>query len=259
MADEEEEDYMSDKYLLEAPSSTERLPIDKRTAYKIKKELQHKLSNVKNKAKPLKEKEKEKREEGMSTALDSTNIGFALLQKMGYKKGTGLGKEGTGRAEPIPISLKSDRGGLGRDVHVKRQQEIREKLFEEREKKRSKLQEIKQEDFRKHMSNKFVDKTIQSDLYKSQKACEQLDTAKELTCKEAWFWPEIKKEEEEEEEEEEATENTNEPELEPYEKLIQLTQYLRTQHYYCIWCGITYNDESDLAQNCPGDTAEDHD
>lgn len=93
MADEEE-DYMSDKYLLEAPGSTQRLPIDKRTAYKNKKEQQHKLCNARNKAKPLKEKEHEKREEGMATAIDSTNIGFALLQKMGYKKGTGLGKEG---------------------------------------------------------------------------------------------------------------------------------------------------------------------
>jgi hypothetical protein len=93
MADDEE-DYMSDKYLFEASNATQGLPINKLTALKNKKETQHKLSNQRNKVKPLKEKEHEKREEGMAKALDNTNIGFALLQKMGYKKGTGLGKEG---------------------------------------------------------------------------------------------------------------------------------------------------------------------
>lgn len=72
----------------------------------------------------------------------------------------------------------SDRGGLGRESHLKRQQEIKKTLLEEKTKKRIKVEQRQREDFRKHMSNKFVDKQIQSDLYKSQKACEQLDKAK---------------------------------------------------------------------------------
>ena len=38
--------------------------------------------------------EAEKREEGLNKSLDATNKGFALLQKMGYKPGDGIGKSG---------------------------------------------------------------------------------------------------------------------------------------------------------------------
>lgn len=70
-----------------------------------------------------------------------------------------------------------------------------------------------------------------------------------------------------------------------FDKLQILTSYLRGVHFYCIWCGTTYNgksdnnmdvvlslfllpllkyifffltDEEDLCSNCPGDTAADH-
>lgn len=76
--------------------------------------------------------------------------------------------------------------------------------------------------------------------------------------------------------------------LQSFDKLQILTSYLRGIHFYCIWCGTTYNgksgdnmavvlllfllplliyvciflsltDEEDLCSNCPGDTAADHD
>lgn len=75
--------------------------------------------------------------------------------------------------------------------------------------------------------------------------------------------------------------------LQSFDKLHILTSYLRRVHFYCIWCGTTYNgksddnmpagfigvfsnfadtlffvvltDEEDLCSNCPGDTAADHD
>jgi len=75
-----------------------------------------------------------------------------------------------------------DRGGLGRDNHLKRQNEVKKTLLEEKTKKRIKVEQRLREDFRKHMSSKFGDKKIQSDLYKSQKACEQLDKAKVQFC-----------------------------------------------------------------------------
>ena len=49
----------------------------------------------------------------MQKSLDSTNKGFALLAKMGYIAGESLGKSNSGRVEPIPIEVKSDRSGLG--------------------------------------------------------------------------------------------------------------------------------------------------
>lgn len=38
--------------------------------------------------------EAEKRDEGLGKSLDASNKGFALLQKMGYKPGEGIGKSG---------------------------------------------------------------------------------------------------------------------------------------------------------------------
>ena len=94
MADEDDEDYMSDKFLLGLDDSRPGLPVVNRVAKQYKKEEKHKLTCQRNKTKPMHIREAESREQGMANALDSSNKGFALLQKMGYKHGTGLGKEG---------------------------------------------------------------------------------------------------------------------------------------------------------------------
>ena len=46
-------------------------------------------------------------------SIDSKNKGFKMLQTMGWAEGKGLGKEASGRLEPIPVSTKNDRSGLG--------------------------------------------------------------------------------------------------------------------------------------------------
>lgn len=74
--------------------------------------------------------------------------------------------------------LSIDRGGLGRDMLLKRQREVKEALKHETAKKRVKIEQNQRENFRRHMSGKFADRQTSSDLYKSQKACEQLDKAK---------------------------------------------------------------------------------
>ncbi|KAK2635150.1 hypothetical protein Ddye_029942 [Dipteronia dyeriana] len=50
---------------------------------------------------------------GSSTAIDSSNIGFKLLKKHGWKEGTGLGICEQGRLEPIRTCLKNNKRGLG--------------------------------------------------------------------------------------------------------------------------------------------------
>ena len=72
----------------------------------------------------------------------------------------------------------SGRGGLGREAMLKRQREIKESLRSEIAKKRVKVEQKQRENFRTHMSSKFVERQIKGDLYKSQKACEQLDKTK---------------------------------------------------------------------------------
>ena len=61
---------------------------------------------------------------------------------------------------------------------LKRQREIKEILKHEVAKKRAKIEHNQREDFRRHMSGKFAERQTASDLYKSQKACEQLDKSK---------------------------------------------------------------------------------
>ena len=50
----------------------------------------------------------------MDTPIPSSNIGYKLLQKMGWKEKTSLGREGKDSLiEPLQITLKNDNFGLG--------------------------------------------------------------------------------------------------------------------------------------------------
>lgn len=42
------------------------------------------------------------------------------------------------------------------------------------------------------------------------------------------------------------------------EKIMKLHVFLRSELYYCFYCGNKYQSEKDLYQNCPGITANDH-
>ena len=63
----------------------------------------------------LQKTEDEKRSEGLSSAISSSNIGFRMLQQMGYNPGKALGKHEQGTLEPLNLDVKRSRSGLGRD------------------------------------------------------------------------------------------------------------------------------------------------
>ena len=76
-----------------------------------------------------------------------------------------------------------------------------------------------------------------------------------------WFWPErkaAKTESDEEDEEEELEDDTLAFEYEPTEKLQMLNNYLRTSYNYCHWCGVQYDNATDIKDNCPGTEKDDH-
>lgn len=50
----------------------------------------------------------------METHISENNIGYKLLQKMGWQAGRGLGSQGQGRIDPIRIELKDDSLGVGK-------------------------------------------------------------------------------------------------------------------------------------------------
>ena len=91
---EEEEDYMSDKFLSSLPDSRPGVFKLDRVAREHKKEQRHSEKNKRNTTKPKSVLEEEHRSQALDKALDSENKGFAMLQKMGYKTGMGLGRAG---------------------------------------------------------------------------------------------------------------------------------------------------------------------
>ncbi|XP_045808823.1 PIN2/TERF1-interacting telomerase inhibitor 1-like [Trifolium pratense] len=55
-----------------------------------------------------------------STTINSSNIGFQLLKKHGWKEGTGLGIYEQGRLEPLETRVKNNKRGLGADIVKKK-------------------------------------------------------------------------------------------------------------------------------------------
>lgn len=70
------------------------MPMVKRFKETLRRETLHKEKNILNQQKSCKEKEKNRRDAALQNSLSSENKGFALLQKMGYTAGQGLGKDG---------------------------------------------------------------------------------------------------------------------------------------------------------------------
>ena len=66
----------------------------KKVLDKQSRDVRHQKKNAKNYTKPRKQLEQERRTEGLQSAIGTSNKGFAMLQKMGYKPGMALGKEG---------------------------------------------------------------------------------------------------------------------------------------------------------------------
>lgn len=268
MSSDEEPDYMSEEFLAACVKDVRPgLVFQKSTKRQHQLEEKQQKANEKyrEKNKPVRELEAERREEGMKEAIPVQNKGFAMLRKMGYNPGEGLGKAGEGRTEPVPVELKADRGGLGREAAIK--EIVSRKLTMLARKISNQSSTSSLAEFRNRMKDQATQRLVAADLRKSQRMCENLDEQKGTDKPaEPWFWPEKEPEEEgdkkklklEEEVEDEKPKEDEDDQLEPTEKLELLTTYLRRVHLYCIWCGTLFDDDQDLSSNCPGFTREDH-
>jgi len=202
--EDEEEDYMSDAFLAKCVQDDVRPGLKtshstKREHEALKKKQEVAIQDAKEKSKRSKtsrqEMEEEQRRQGLDTSLDQSNKGFAMLQKMGYKQGDSLGRDNSGRVDPIPIEVKADRSGLGREAAVQQisaaKAEFRRRHAEERARSAERQREVSAQEFRQNLARKNRSRQTESDLYTSQKTCHQLDTVKGFTEPvEDWFWPE---------------------------------------------------------------------
>lgn len=137
---EDEDDYMN-MVIAEPNASKEK---ETYTQRRLRKQREAEArGRVKSKAEKAAE-ETAARDAALSTSLlsnpsaASSNKGLAMMAKMGFKPGTALGSgKPDARTEPITISMKEDRGGIGMDSEKKRK--FREEY--EKEGKRVKAEE----------------------------------------------------------------------------------------------------------------------
>lgn len=119
--------------------------------------------------------EAEQRQEGLAAAIPSSNIGFKLLQQMGYQPGNALGKHGQGTIEPVNVDLKFNRTGLGRDRVVQEEKILKTKFKAlAQERKRKKVDEL-QVGFQERRRGTWQSRKLVSDYRKACTALLQLE------------------------------------------------------------------------------------
>ena len=156
--------------------------------YDLEKKHAEESERHKKSQMPVRELEAAKRNEALKTSSMSTsNKGFALMLKMGYKSGEALGKSNeddedndagpssTKRAhiEPIPIVLKTDRIGLGDSSEKERRREEVARM-------RAKIHENTQESYLSMKRSNFQLRKLIHNLHKCQRICFQLDSTQHV-------------------------------------------------------------------------------
>ncbi|KAK4874290.1 hypothetical protein RN001_013650 [Aquatica leii] len=255
-----EDDYMSDKLLVGCEKDDVRPGLlfnktQKRTHEIYKQQQELKLK----KPKRYHEQEQEVRDKGLSTAISEDNKGFQLLQKMGYKSGSGLGKEASGISKPIEIKLKQSNTGLGTESHVKEVAQKRQDL-------KKHAATVCVETFLTSNAEKRILVRLQKDYFKAQRICEELDfknSVKEPIKEFFWTRQTIlakkKKESEQNDSEEESEEEEEEEEQIDENSLNAIIHYLRNTYGYCIYCVDFVDNASEESQSeCPGLYRQEH-
>jgi len=109
-------------------------------------------------------------------------------------------------------------------------------------KRRKEQEEALREKFVENVKSKFNTRKVLRDLITASRACEDLDAR--IGISESQLWPLLNPETL-------ALENMT-------HKLSEILTHLRGVHMYCIFCGIQFESNNDIENNCPGPNAADH-
>jgi hypothetical protein len=165
--DEEEDDYLTMSFLPTASTQKPKESSLARTA-RLKREAAER-----GRIPPKAEREalaKEAQAKALATALPTTaSKGAAMMAKMGFKPGSALGAKGNeGRVEPLVVSVKDGREGIG--LESERKRKVREELEAAGETvKRTKISE---EDFRERESREREEKRLEGMWWGGMKVLE---------------------------------------------------------------------------------------
>lgn len=193
-------------------------------------------------------RERQRREEDLRTLANTeapipqSNIGFKMLKQMGYTPGSALGKEGSGRAEPVGLEIRRTRAGIGREDPFKEKMRREEAWTEKKRKNEAALMA----EFGCRQKSQWQSRRVVVNFKKAKGALDQLENKEIVEPKKKE--DEDSEEGEEEEEEEEITE----------EDLQNILMKLRDEFRYCLFCGCQYESVEALLSNCPGPNEDDH-
>jgi hypothetical protein len=174
--DEEEDDYMN--MVIAEPSKPREKETYTQRRLRIERESEAR-GRVKSKAERAAD-EAAAREAALSKSLltdpttASTNKGLAMMAKMGFKPGVALGsKDNVGaRTEPISISMKEDRGGIGLDSEKKRK-------FREEAEKEGKRVKAEEGEYRERVRREREGARLEGQVGAAMRVAERMNTERE--------------------------------------------------------------------------------
>ena len=176
-SDDEEDDYMSMEIAEPAPSKAPETYTHRRLRLQRESE---KRAYTPPKAELL-ARQAAKREAALQKSIleeaeKKKSKGLAMMAKMGYKSGTALGKKdeegkGQGRLEPVGISVKEDRGGIGLDT-------LKRKEFNEKVEHEAKRVKTDEGEYRERVRREREEKRLNGLADSAMRVAERMDAEK---------------------------------------------------------------------------------
>ncbi|KAH6812488.1 D111/G-patch domain-containing protein [Perilla frutescens var. hirtella] len=249
MAGEEDEDYMGDLSQFLPPdvpqSSSKKVSSSNLVESKSssKKPKFHNWQEQKKLDRKRKQIEEDKQTlENIGSAIPQSNIGFKLLKQMGYTPGSALGKEGSGRVEPVSLEIRRGRAGIGtEDPEIAKMRRERAKV-EMNKRNESELMEI----FGSHQKERWKGRRIVVNFQKADAALAQLENRDDYL---GWHYKQDIML---------LNLNLSCNNLSLMQDLLNILMKLRNEFNYCLFCGCQYETMEALESNCPGINEDDH-